>query len=1491
MPVRCSLAALAVALCLCSSSASAQEGSSGGTLSLPPDLFGTGDTGAAGSTPSRTMSSGVTGSELPPAAPYGGPSSYSGGGMSYSPSLGGHLRAQYNTKSYGQSAGNLDLGTMFMQQDGDRAWFLDGQVTLNDESKVGFNLGLGARTIIDIDHSLLGDNQKVLGVSIWADGSSTQNDNFFPQLGLSGELLGERWDLRANASFVLENQTLLGETQIAGDGLGYSGFNIGTDTLTGRDNAMHLTELEAARRVGNNDFWAFAGGYGLYGGDGVDTAGYQLGVRGFATPDLALQLKVTDDDLFATNTVFSITWFIGRTRTNTQFCGDLTDRFRERVIRNDYVPVYQDQVAGQIDQLTHDFDGDGESEAIRVVHVDSNAAAGGDGSFENPLQSLDSVQGASQDGDIVLVHANTTYADQTATLQDFQRLLGEGNDLTFNINTDQFGTIALPESSDGAMSGVSPIINNTAASAAAVVLANDNEVAGFTINGGVTAIDGSAGAGNPNLHDLTINGTTGDAIVLTPAEIVDGSDTTIAFNATLDNITFDSVGGNDISIDAATTADPSSPNVTLNEAISITNITSTNNGATSLAVSNTHSGGTLDVNGYDWDGGGSGLVGMSFTTTAGMVDVINSSLTGGAAGAVGFSVSETTGTVAIGSSNTVTNINGQAAEIYRNEESVDFAATVNNTTTSGGTVTITENAGAVTVQSASITTQDATSIEINDAAANVTVSSDVTRNGTAGIAVAINDTNPGDDDPNDDIVISFSDPTSTIESNGGSMAVVINGGDDEVNFLGAIEDTGGIRVTNRTGGEVTFSGGVTSDTGTADAVAITSNADDAVVTFDGAAAGLDITTSSGRGFFADSGEVNVTGSSNTITTTAATTGGLVLQGTPANPITSTSGVTFASVDTAAGSTNAIVLANVEGNVTVNGGTLNTAANAAVQIDNATGLTLNDVQLASGGATAVTASYSNDVANGLSLNDVDMNDGAMDVTANTTAAAAGTTVSVSSTTEAGAMTFTNNGTGDLDAILNDVTGSTGGAVSLDVTGAGDGSLAMSDVDTNGGTVSATSSGAASGDLALTMTDSGNTNEFGAITVNDQGSGNVSALLSNVETSSTLDFDAASGGTASLTVTGGAYNGAVTADAANTGTFTATINGGADLASTLDVNAGNTGVATVSVGGASTIDGAVNVTATNTGNATVTVNGGSTIDDSLTVNATNTGTATVNVNGNSSVTGVTTINTGNTGAANVDLDGTFGDQVTVAATNTEDFNFEMSSSTVTAGAAATALDVSIGDSVNNASLDFVGNTYDSGVSIAADNSQAFGLNVNGDSVTTGDNTVAFALLLDDGPSTSDIQIANSSFDTNDAVAFDFDNPANTGSVRFWLDNNDFENESATLAAADLTVGAGALDITVGISDSGGSGNSFTNNANATSQFLLTANTGSTVDMRYNGNSHNGAAGNYEFDNTDGVSFEVFDLANANGDFQNSGTFVPTPNAGAFTDTNVNPDLPNP
>ena len=151
----------------------------------------------------------------------------------------------------------------------------------------------------------------------------------------------------------------------------------------------------------------------------------------------------------------------------------------------------------------------------------------------------------------------------------------------------------------------------------AVTLADNNEVSNFTIDGnGVTARAIAApagGAGNPNMNNLAISNTTGDAIAFTPlttaANVVRG-------NVTVNTVTFDNIGGDDIDINSFTTTDVTTPGVTLQETIAIRDVSSTNGNGAGVRLRNTHSAGTASITNYTngnttaGSGGGTALDGV-----------------------------------------------------------------------------------------------------------------------------------------------------------------------------------------------------------------------------------------------------------------------------------------------------------------------------------------------------------------------------------------------------------------------------------------------------------------------------------------------------------------------------------------------------------------------------------------------------------------------------------------------------------------------------------------------------------------------------------------------------------------------------------------------------------------------------------------------------------------------------------------------------------------
>lgn len=462
--------------------------------------------------------------------PHGGfdagpPQSYASGGSFFNQQLNTHLRVRYNSQSYGQGEGNFDIGTMKLFDLGDASMFVDGQVTMNDVDGVGYNVGVGYRWFEDQTPIWDPDPQRVLGLSIWSDGSPTQNDHFFTQIGVSFEALGEAYDFRSNLYVPVGNTVRDGDFSITGTNI-FEGNGLAQQISAVRDTALTVGEFEVAKRWDNRDAWGFAGAYFLA-GDGVDTAGGRIGARGYMFPDLLLQVAVNHDDLFDTNAVFSAIWFIGRTRNDYCATCSVADRLREPVYRNDYVAVHQ-STAFDSTPLTV-TDGAATPANINIVHVDSTAAAGGDGTFENPLNNLANVNASSADNDVILLHGGSQFTDETLALRDNQRLLGEGRDMTSQIATTELGSIALPETASGALSGAAPILAQTGGGTS-VTLATGNTVDNVEFNGGV-GVGSAATIGTANLQNLQFDGNA-NGVLLTGTVDDDRVNVT---NSTFDN--------------------------------------------------------------------------------------------------------------------------------------------------------------------------------------------------------------------------------------------------------------------------------------------------------------------------------------------------------------------------------------------------------------------------------------------------------------------------------------------------------------------------------------------------------------------------------------------------------------------------------------------------------------------------------------------------------------------------------------------------------------------------------------------------------------------------------------------------------------------------------------------------------------------------------------------------------------------------------------------
>jgi len=855
------------------------------------------------------------------------PGNYQGAGSFFNRELGTAFRLNYHTESYGVNDGVVALGAMKVFDLDGATWFIDGQATLSDDFGGGYNLGIVYRELAEVPIFNY-DTQRILGVGFWTDGQSTSADNFFTQLGFSLESLGDSYDLRLNGSFPLE-RTQTGDATITSIGaITQIGNNLFAGTQSNIiDTAHTVIDGELAKRIANLEAWAFVGGYHV-GGGGLDNGGFRAGVRGYAVPDLALSLQVTDDDVFSTNVVFAMTWFVGRTHKGNQPVGTLVDRFREPVLRNDYIVTTSRAVSSASSTALTDSE---TNNALRISYVNSNAAAGGDGTIENPYNTLTAAQVGSLADDKILVYSGSVFTSETLLLKSGQDLLGEGLDaagaaVTHSVNTVERGLVTLPETSVGASLGAAPILNSLAG-ADALTFADNSTANNFVINGGARAVvaNGIAAPTGSMLANLRLNNQTGDSVFLqntTGLLIVDNS------------VAITGAGG------AAVLVDGGSAAMNINAAIA-------NTAGSALTIRN-RSGGTLTYGGTIDDNGGDGITIDSNTGSTIVLSNASNSVTNG----IDLAATGTADALAI-SNNTNSTIN------FTGTLGIGATGTNRGVVISGNDVNTT----------VSFTDLDATATNGNA----VTVLGDGTVSfASVGAARGIESTGTGAAFLNDGTTGSATiTVSSNIDSSGTGRSVDIQNRsqNNSVTLSGTVDDTGaGILVMNNTDGSIGFNGQTTvTVTGTTTGVDLDTNTGARIGFF----GGLSVTSTAGGTAFraVGGGDLAVSGTGNELT--SATGLSLDLQGLDINA----SGVTFDTVDVTAGGAGAINLQNLAGAGQIvlgsgtnagDGGTLSTAT-TAITVDNVNSLLIQNVTVNTTTGNAIDVTHT-----GTATSDVDFN---------------------------------------------------------------------------------------------------------------------------------------------------------------------------------------------------------------------------------------------------------------------------------------------------------------------------------------------------------------------------------------------------------------------------------------------------------------------------------------------------------------------------------------
>jgi len=368
----------------------------------------------------------------------------------------------------------------------DGRWLTEGRLHHSIEDDGGFFANVGIERVFSVKPA---GAEVVTG--FWYDFDGDQQGNFghdFSQLGVNAAIKTRRWDLVGNGYFPIGQRNYSSAATVGGTF--FQGNNIvlqqGVDSaLTGFDVTLRMRPKQMAFMNGTFEI----GGYG-YSSDLVNSFGggrLRIGAQG--RRGLILGAEINHDDRFRTTGALSLGYIFGAVGgSNSEYAG--IGRDLEETNRNDHIVRFNRSVELAIDPFT--------GAAYNVVHVQDGAGAGGDGTAENPYDTLLSVQANSDVGDVIFVGEGGTL-DGGIRLQDRQFLLGGGTEQIIDIQDGRRFRL-------GSDTGNSAVLTNTGG-ANVILMADDNIIRGVVVDAtGATNGINTNGSNNGIVENTTVSG-------------------------------------------------------------------------------------------------------------------------------------------------------------------------------------------------------------------------------------------------------------------------------------------------------------------------------------------------------------------------------------------------------------------------------------------------------------------------------------------------------------------------------------------------------------------------------------------------------------------------------------------------------------------------------------------------------------------------------------------------------------------------------------------------------------------------------------------------------------------------------------------------------------------------------------------------------------------------------------------------------------------------
>lgn len=361
---------------------------------------------------------------------------------------------------------SIGTGEMWvpLTQDHDSVLYADFRLMRDDGDNTEMNAGLGYRRML----SAPGAGPVIAGAHVWADRRRSETDHTYYQAAAGVEVLAEDWDVRANGYLPLSDENRIvtpntGRTNpyMAGSGIFYdtSGIAVeepqpGLDLEVGVRLPVFEQSIDSVR--------VYGGGYHFAGDRTDDVTGWRTRLVADISPTVAVGARFQRDDERGSQAFAEATIRFPFSAKKSFRDHGLRARMDESPERDvDIVTGSKIVDTGQRKPVLAAATGAQQ----RVLHVDNTAAAGGNGSAEQPFNTLKAAEAALQDHDVVYVHAGngtTTGQDQGIVInKQGVSLIGSGTNFVYDS-----GRFSAQGASPGqgtliAQKTTAPVIKNT----------------------------------------------------------------------------------------------------------------------------------------------------------------------------------------------------------------------------------------------------------------------------------------------------------------------------------------------------------------------------------------------------------------------------------------------------------------------------------------------------------------------------------------------------------------------------------------------------------------------------------------------------------------------------------------------------------------------------------------------------------------------------------------------------------------------------------------------------------------------------------------------------------------------------------------------------------------------------------------------------------------------------------------------------------------------